>query len=331
MKKLIVIITSGFLAFQTYAQDFHLSQYDAAALNANPGMTGVFKGEYRIHGHYRNQWMAVATKPFTTGLISFDVNKGKWGYGGQIANFRAGTGGYNVVSVLPSAAYKISFGERKLSFISVGVQVGFFQKSINSSALTFANQYVKTDGAGNFNTALSSNENFSGNGILNLDVTAGAMYYYADPMSMINPFGGITVYHINNPKESFLGASNNKLPLRTEGILGARFVISPTISIMPKVFFQYQKEAMELTYAAQAQFYLPNKDLFLLGGITYRNKDAAILEFGAKYAKFIGRISYDINTSDLNNVSRGRGGTEISLTYIFSTPNPNPVPTCPRL
>lgn len=329
MKKLFLYIVAAGFSVSTYAQDFHLSQYDAAALNVNPGMTGVFKGEYRIHGHYRNQWLAVATKPFTTGLISFDMNKGKWGFGGQIANFRAGVGGYNVVSVMPSAAYKISFGEKKHHFISVGAQVGFFQKSINSSSLTFANQYVKTNG-GEFNTALSTNENFSGNGIFNLDINAGAMYYYADPKSMINPFGGVTVFHINNPQESFLGETN-KLPIRPEGILGARVVVTPNISIIPKVFFQYQKEAMELTYAAQGQFYLANYDLFLLGGITYRNKDAAIVEFGAKYAKFIGRISYDINTSSLTNVSRGRGGSEFSLTYIFSTPNPNPVPTCPRL
>ena len=329
MRKLLLIFTAALFISESYSQDFHLSQYDAAALNVNPGMTGVFKGEYRIHGHYRTQWLAVATKPFTTGLISFDVNKGKWGYGAQIANFRAGVGGYNVVSVLPSAAYKISFGEKKYSFISIGAQVGFFQKSINASSLTFANQYVKTNG-GEFNTALSTNETFANNGILNLDVMAGAMYYYANPTTMINPFGGITFYHLNHPQESFLNETN-KLPIRTEGILAARVVLTPTISVIPKVFFQYQKGAMELTYAAQGQFYIANYDLFLLGGLTYRNKDAAIVEFGAKYAKFIARISYDINTSSLNNVSRGRGGSEFSLTYIFSTPNPNPVPTCPRL
>lgn len=329
MKKLILLFTIGLVVAKANGQDFHLSQYDAAALNANPGMTGVFKGEYRIHGHYRNQWLAVATKPFTTGLLSFDVNKGKWGYGGQIANFRAGTGGYNVVSILPSAAYKISFGKQRFSFISIGAQVGFFQKSINAASLTFANQYVKTNG-GEFNTALSTNENFSGNGIFNLDINAGLMYYYANPTTMINPFGGVTFYHLNMPQESFLGETN-KLPIRTEGLLAARVVLTPTISVIPKVFFQYQKKATELTYAAQAQFYLDNYDLFLLGGLTYRNKDAAIIEFGAKYAKFIARISYDINTSSLNDVSRGRGGSEFSLTYIFSTPNPNPVPTCPRL
>jgi type IX secretion system PorP/SprF family membrane protein len=329
MKRLLYIFAAAALTTPSFAQDFHLSQYDAAALNVNPGMTGVFKGEYRIHAHYRNQWLAVATKPFTTGVVAFDANKGKWGFGGQIANFRAGVGGYNVISVMPSAACKFAFGGKKYSFISIGAQVGFFQKSINSSSLTFANQYVKTNG-GEFNTALSTNESFGGNGILNLDVNAGIMYYYANPTTMINPFGGMAFHHINSPTESFLGESN-KLPLRTEAIVGARIVITPNISVMPKVFYQYEKKASELTYAAQGQFYMPDYDLFLIAGFTYRNKDAAIVEFGAKYASFIARYSYDVNTSSLNNVSNGRGGSEISLTYIFSTPNPNPVPTCPRL
>ena len=55
------------------------------------------------------------------------------------------------------------------------------------------------------------------------------------------------------------------------------------------------------------------------------------LEFGAKYGPWTGRISYDINTSTLNNATNGRGGTELSVTYIFNRPNPNPVPTCPKL
>ena len=67
MKKIILGLFVVVFTIHGKAQDFHLSQYDAAALNANPAMTGVFKGEYRIHAHYRNQWSAFTTKPFTTG------------------------------------------------------------------------------------------------------------------------------------------------------------------------------------------------------------------------------------------------------------------------
>ncbi len=330
MKKIVVLIALGlFGSSQLYAQDFHLSQYDAAALNLNPGMTGVFKGDYRVHGHYRNQWMAAATKPFVTGLIAFDANKGKWGWGFQIANFRAGLGGYNVFSVMPSASYRFALGKKKHHFISTGFAAGFFQKSIKASSLTFANQYVKTNG-GEFNTALSNGESFGGSGIFKFDANVGMMYYYAKPTSQVNPFGGFTVFHLTQPTESFLG-EDNRLPLRYEGILGARLVITDKIAFTPKVFYQHQEEASEITFAGDAQFYLPSNDIFLLAGFTYRNKDAAIIMIGAKYGGFVGRFSYDINTSSLGNVSNGRGGSEFSLTYIFNKPNPNPIPTCPKL
>lgn len=327
-KKLYLLITAGVLATSGIAQDFHLSQYDAAALNANPGMTGVFKGDYRIHAHFRTQWMAVATKPFTTGLVSFDMNRGKWGFGGQLANLRAGTGSYNVVSILPSAAYKIPFGEKKFSFITIGAQVGMFQKSIKISALTFGDEYSIYNG-GTFSNP--TNESFGDANTMNLDVNLGLMYYYAKPENMVNPFGGFTMYHVNRPSESFFGNQDNKLPFRYEGIVGARIVLTNTISLMPKMFVQFQEKATELTYTIIGQFYLKDYDIFLFGGPTYRNKDAAIMEIGAKYGNWIGRFSYDINTSSLNPVSNGRGGSEISVTYIFNRPNPNPVPTCPKL
>ncbi len=329
MKKIILLISLCF-CISSWSQDFHLSQYDAAALNVNPALTGLVKGDYRVHGHYRTQWSAVATKPFTTGLISFDMRHNKnWGFGGQIANFRAGTGGYNVVSVLPSASYKFAFGQDKFHFLSFGAQLGFFQKSINSSTLTFANQYVKTNG-GEFNPGISSGEDFTNNGIFKLDLNVGVMYYFSKPNNRVNPFGGITFYHLNRPTESFLGESN-RLAIRPQVVAGTRIILTPKIAITPKLFYQYQDKASEFTYALASQFYLETYDIFLLGTIIFRNEDAAIFEFGAKYGNFIGRLSYDINTSNLSSVSSGRGGTEFSLTYIFSRPNPNPAPTCPTL
>lgn len=329
-KKLLTSVLFLCIVMTGFSQDFHLSQYDAAALNVNPAMTGLFKGDYRIHGHYRTQWAAVATKPFTTGLIAFDTKyKKNWAFGGQLANFRAGTGGYNVVSFLPSAAYRRAFGESKHHFFSLGAQLGFFQKSINASSLTFANQYVNTNG-GEFNQSLSTGETFANNGILKFDVNMGLMYYYSKPNNRINPFGGVAFYHLTRPVESFLGESN-RLAIRPALIGGARVVINEKIALTPKLFYQYQDEASEFTYAIASQFYLEAYDIFLLGTFIFRNEDAAILEFGAKYGNFIGRLSYDINTSSLNNASNGRGGTEFSLTYIFNRPNPNPVPTCPKI
>ncbi|MGV6862156.1 MAG: PorP/SprF family type IX secretion system membrane protein [Putridiphycobacter sp.] len=328
IKRILAVVL--LLSTNGYAQDFHLSQYDAAPLNINPALTGAFMGEYRIHGHYRNQWMAVATKPFTTGLVSFDMNKGQWGFGGQVANFRAGIGGYNVAQVMVSSAYKVRLGESKNHMLSFGVQAGAFQKSVNESSLTFASQYVKSNG-GEFDQTLSSGENFTNTGFFNLDVVGGLMYTYGKFNSKFNPFVGATFYHLNMPKESFLGQVN-KLPIRSQMQVGARWAINEKWTLTPKVYFQYQEKAEELTFGILGQYYMKSPDFFLLFGGTYRDdNDAVVLEIGGKYANFIGRISYDINISTLSTVTNGRGASEMSLTYVFSKPEPHPLPTCPKL
>ena len=79
------------------AQDTHLSMYDAAPLFLNPAMTGVFKGDWRLHAQYRTQWKAVNFKPYNTALISLDFPVKKWGFGIQLSNYRAGIGNFNVL------------------------------------------------------------------------------------------------------------------------------------------------------------------------------------------------------------------------------------------
>lgn len=327
MRKFILLLCIG-LSSGSFAQDFHLSQWDAASINANPGMTGVFKGDYRIHGHFRTQWAALATRPFTTGLISFDANQGKWGWGIQAANFRAGTGAYNVISILPAFAWKFPLGKERHHFITTGLSAGIFQKSIRISELTFGDEYSPY-GGGSFSNP--TQETFGDANVLNVDVNVGVMYYYAKPGVRVNPFGGFSVFHVNRPSESFVQDKANKLPFRYQGILAARVVINNKIAVIPKVLYQHQEGANEVIFSALGQFYLESYDLFILGGGTYRNKDAFIAEVGLKYGPWLGRFSYDINTSSLNNATNGRGGSEISVTYTFSKPHPNPVPTCPRI
>src|SRR4051812_20888728 len=102
-----ILLLFAFIAGALRAQDFHLSMYDAAPLFLNPAMTGLIDTKMRAHAHFRNQWNVLAYKPFTTALVSFDVPKDKWGFGGQITNMRAGAGNFNVLQLLGSASYAV--------------------------------------------------------------------------------------------------------------------------------------------------------------------------------------------------------------------------------
>ena len=333
MKKIFLSALSiAMMSVAGIAQDFHLSQYDAASLNTNPAMTGAFDGKFRIHAHYRNQWNALVSRPFQTVVLAGDVQLPKnFSIGAQIADFNAGTAGYNVFAMNISVAYNIFLTKNKHHQLRFGVQPGFFQKRLNEDHLTWGQQYVPTADGGTFNTGISSGENLSSEKMMNFDLNAGLLYTYSKPGARFNPFIGFSVSHLNSPNESFFADKTNRLPFRYLAHVGARIGINEKYSIIPKIYFTHQKQANEMTFSLDNQFYLSTPDLYLLAGLTYRSKDALIVGLGAKYHGFILRFSYDTNLSSLTSTSKGRGATEVSLTYIFKKPKANPVESCPRL
>jgi len=330
MKKLIYILTFSSITSLAIAQDFHLSQYDAAALNFNPAMTGMFSGQMRIHGHYRTQWSQVATKPYVTGLLAYDQQLRKnFSWGAQVANFRAGSGNYNVFSALLSGAYDIKLDDKNYHHISIGVQGGVFNKSIDYNRLSYETQYTPF-GGGTFDNAISSGEPFASNSIIAPDFNAGLMYYYGKETSLMNPFVGGSLFHINQPKETFFN-QGNKLPMRYIIHGGVKVNISERIQVLPKVLYMFEKEAEELTYSCEFHYYLKDNDAYLMFIPYFRSKDAAVMNVGLKLGRFTYRLSYDINTSTLKPASNGRGGLELSVTFINKKIDPNPIRTCPRL
>jgi len=327
------------------AQDFHLSQHDAAPLNLNPAMTGLFNGLFRIHGHYRTQWAQVATNPFKTFEVSYDMPlKNKISVGGQLMDYTAGSGNYNVFSFLASAAYDLSVDDADYHHFSFGLQAGILQKSINFGKLVFGNQYTYSNGGG-FDQTLPTGENFPSSGILMPDVNAGFVYYYSRENYVVNPFAGISVSHINSPKENFY-LSDDRLPIRYLFHGGCKVNINEKIQLEPKFYKTLQTNARELTFSLMLHYYIKQSDAYLIAGPTFRlsglmgkkkidylgvEDDAAVVEFGLKYKQYIWRLSYDLNTSSLNPYTNGRGGLEISLTYTGRKPKPEPVNNCPRL
>lgn len=317
-----------FLPFMSVAQDFQLSQYDAPPLFLNPAMTGMFDGQYRVHGHYRTQWAAVASKPFTTTGASFDMPLNKFGAGLQVMNYRAGAGSYNVSSALLSIGYDVVFDKENNHHLALGVQGGILQKSINVSALTFGNQYIGANG-GSFDAGLASGESFSNTSFVIPDINAGFLYYYAKESSRLNPFIGFSAFHLTEPTEEFMGGTN-KLPLRIYLHGGTKVNLNDKIQLLPKFLYMKQTNNKSINASLLIHYFL-KEDTYLICGPTFRSKDAAIIEAGIKKGKYIARVSYDFNTSSLKTASGSRGGFEISLTYITRKNKPNPLANCPRL
>lgn len=325
----LLIIPVILVALQSRAQDAHLSMYDAAPLFLNPAMTGLVDADFRIHAQYRTQWKSVNFKPYTSYLLSYDMPIKKWSFGVQLNNFRAGYGNFNVLQGLLSTSYTTGLDKKKNHMLSFGVQAGIVQKSIEYQLLSFNNQYTYTDG-GYFDQTIANGENFAGQTVYIPAANAGVMYYYAKQNARLNPFVGISAFNLLNSKESFYGI-DNRLPLRFYGHVGTRINITETFYLIPKVLIMQQKKFHEQTYAIEAGYYMKNSGFHLLGGVIFRAKDALIATIGGKLDRFILKVGYDINVSKLSTVSSGRGGFELSLTYVHKKKNINYEKICPRL
>ena len=311
------------------AQDFHLSLYDAAPLFLNPAMPGVIDAKYRIHGRYRNQWNSVAYKPFNTALISADMPKGKWGFGIQIINMRAGIGNYNVFQAMLSASYSVPLDKKKFHHLAFGLQGGVTQKSVEYKLYTWDNQYTGTNG-GSFNTEVSSNENFKRQSQMLPQLNAGLLYFYAKQQSRLNPFLGFSAFNLTRPKETFFDQANN-LPMRFYTHAGVRVNITELLYAIPKVLIMNQGKAFEQSYSIDAGYFFKSDKFFLLAGFTYRAKDASIAYVGFRKDNYIVKLGYDFNTSTLRTASKTRGAFEISFTYLPGKKNVTDVKNCPRL
>lgn len=323
---LVILIFSGsFLR----AQDFHLSLYDAAPLFLNPAMTGVIDSKFRVHGQYRNQWSSVAYKPYNTALISADMPKGKWGFGIQMIEMRAGIGNYNVFQGMLSASYTVPLDKKKFHNLSFGIQAGITQKSVEYKLYTFDVQYSPTNG-GYFDTGASNNESFKRQSQILPQLNAGLLYFYSKQQSRINPFLGVSGFNLTQPKETFFDQKNT-LPIRMYYHAGIRVNISELLYVIPKVLVMHQGNAFEQTYALDAGYYLKNDKFFLLAGFTYRAADASIIYAGFRKENYIVKIGYDFNTSSLKTASKTQGAFEISLTYMAGKNKLKEVKNCPRL
>ena len=330
MRKYYVIafISLFVLNIDSYAQDFHLSQHDAAALYLNPALVGQFDGKYRVHGHYRTQWGSLSSKSYKTAAISYDMPFEKFAFGGQIINRRAGAGDYNALGVVLNIGYSFTVDKAETHKFSVGVQAGATQKSVDFTKLFFESQY--SSGGGTFDQSIPNGEDFGNSSFWLPEVNAGVVYYYGKNQMRVNPFVGVSVFHLTQPNETFYG-EESKLPMRYIAHGGAKVNLSEKIQLMPKLLFMRQENAQEINYGLMAHYHLKGAGAIILFGPTYRSADAFILEGGVKIGSYEAKLGYDFNTSELNEFSDGKGGFEISLTYIPKIFKPNPIKNCPRI
>lgn len=330
LKSLLFTCFVFIFAGNSFAQDFHFSQFYNAPLVNNPANTGVFLGEVRGATNYRKQWSTVSGfgADYTTMAASVDGNffkrkskRGNFaGLGGMFFSDKAGDSRMGVSSFNLTGAYILSLSPIQDRFLSMGFNAGYNQKSVSASGLKWDNQWTGE----RFDEGLPGEE-VGKPSFIYMDFSLGAMYFYTG-----NRFrkyhGGMTISHFTKPNVSFYGREPYKIKYMVHG--GGSFSNSSTNKVLQPAFYATkQGRHLELT-AGTFWRYVMHEGSIRTGftderavsfGAFYRFKDAIIAAIKYEFKNFNVGISYDINLSTLSSATKSFGGPEISIIYT-STP-----------
>jgi type IX secretion system PorP/SprF family membrane protein len=305
------------------AQDIHFSQFFETPLLRNPALAGIFTGDYRLQLVYRDQWRSVGEGYKTASMNGeYKLPIGKADdfitLGGQVLFDRAGSAALTQTSILPVVNYHKSLSNEKNRYLSLGFMGGIVNRNFDRSKITTDNTYT-----GGFNGETTVIPNYT-----YLDGSVGMSYnsnLTDDPQD--NFYLGIAYHHITKPKNTFFRDPSVQLNPKWVASGGLRFGVNEFSYIIFQLDHSKQLNYHETIggamYGMKIGPELENPTYVLHGGLFLRWEDALIPVIKVDYSGFSFAFSYDVNISKLRPASLGRGGFELSLSYIGFSKNRN--------
>lgn len=319
------IIVLAFICFfqnNSSAQDIHFSQFSETPLLRNPALAGIFSGDFRIQGVFRNQWNSV-TVPFQTSSLNAEY-KLPIGHGddfltigGAILYDKAGTIGLSSTSVLPVLNYHKSLSEERNMYLSAGFSAGMVQRKFDVSKMTTNSQYNGVNG----DATLATGENFGANNFLYFDGSAGLSFNSqigSNPDD--NLYFGVGYHHFNqSAKVSFYNDANVKINPKWVYSAGVRTTLNDYAYMTFYADYSTQGAYSEMIggmlYSLKLDAYPDDPQYVISGGGFLRWNDAFIPVVKMELHPLTFALSYDVNISTLKTASQSRGGFELSLSY----------------
>jgi type IX secretion system PorP/SprF family membrane protein len=323
MKKTLTIATALMcLAGGTvHAQDIHFSQFYENAILRNPGLTGIFSGDYKAGINYRTQWGNISN-PFQTVLASVEsrvlVNKEQHDYlsfGLCMSHDQAGSISFNSLQITPAVNYNKSLNDAHASYLSLGFAGSYIQRSVDASKMTFDNQYI----GGGYVASAPSNDMKEFKNISHYDVSAGVSFNstMGENNQIVYYIGG-SAYHITKPKESFNQSDAFiRLSPRFTGNFGLTARITSRIGLTVLANYTNQDPYQETMLGGLVSWRNTKADqgsnFAIYAGLFMRYKDALIPTMKVDYKKYSFTLSYDVTTSSLKPALSSKGGWEMSI------------------
>src|SRR5487761_1944325 len=312
-----IFIVTGCLTIQVgIAQDLHFSQFFNNPLLTNPANTGFIPdADYRLGASYRNQYSNVMSVPYKTMSVFGDaqvfrnkIENGWMGIGGVILYDVAGTGSLTSTKAYASIAYHQELGFSSL--LTAGFNVGWANKRIDQSKLTYPDQF---DGKF-FDGTLPTSVVLVNNNISYFDLQVGMNYAYF-PTKDVYINAGYSIHHVNQPTETFFeNSGDNKISMRHIAFINGIFRMTDKVIINPNVYYTTQASSSELELGLIAAYNLSEHgEKQLIGGLYYRYQDAVIPMVGLEINNIRFTFSYDVTVSSLKNFNHSFGANEFNI------------------
>jgi len=319
--QLLILTISLLCETSARGQDIHFSQFFEAPLLRNPSLAGIFTGDYRVQAVFRDQWSSF-TNAYRTGSLNgeYKMSVGKGSdfltVGLQLLYDKAGSAALSTTELLPALNYHKSLSDDHPMYLSLGFMGGLVEKRIDMSKVTTNSQYNGTA----FDPALPNGELLVNPTIRYLDGSLGLSFNTVFGQGKANSlFFGAALHHVNRPKNSFY-KSTIELDPKYVFSGGMKLTINEFAFFTLQADHTRQGSATETIGGALYSYKLgddpENSNYILSLGSFLRWKDALIPVIKLEMNALAVSLSYDVNVSQLKTVSQGRGGIELSVSYI---------------
>lgn len=208
------------------------------------------------------------------------------------------------------------------------ISAGFGQCVLLDDNLSWGAQYNGIS----YDPSLPSNEVSSMQKFSFLDLGYGVNWNYNKQSRTVSDVSGITntigfsASHINRPISSFQENSNERLNMKFVLFESATFHLKNSkLSLNPSLLLAMQGGHRKFIVGTMCRYELVQESRItgniegaaISAGIFRRTEDAFVFSTLYELANFHFGLSYDINTSSLNQSTGYRGGLEICLKYVM--------------
>jgi hypothetical protein len=296
----------------------HWTNWYIAPYLVNPSYTELSNNELNTGILYRNQWQNVPAGFNTISAFAHSsIPKEKmknFSLGTQLSYDVAGTSRFTNTQMSLSVGYKKTLLRDQL-LISGALQPAWQFGSYDYNRLTFSKNY----NGERFDASINSGENFINNTTNSFILNSG--FYTALMLNELSIGIGYSRQYDAGIKKASLQSTTTQSEKRQNIITQIiyPYAKATTFQYNTALYFLNKQREWINTVSVRHQPDL-KKPNYLLGGITYRHKDAVALNIGYEKKDWIYFMSYDFNISQFSLATRYQGGIELGLRYRFIYP-----------